>query len=510
MTGNQHFQRTGSLSPSRSVFDLSYEKKLSCDFGQLIPIMHDEVLPGDIWKIGNEIVVRFQPLVAPVLHEFNVFVHYFFVPFRLVWDDWIDFITGGEDGLDASVMPTWQPTGAAMPDGINDNAEGSLWDYFGHPTGVTPTDFYPSDLYKRAYNLIYNEYYRDQNLITEVTESTSEMVLKRSWEKDYFTSALEDTQRGTMPALPVTGTLDFANAVGGTGATTSGVNVDAGTDELRSAVGPGTNNQDIINALNKGTLSATTFDIEDLRLALRTQEWMERNMRAGVRYPEFLRAHFGVSIPDAQWRPLYIGGSKAPVQVSTTFQTSETNTTDQGTMTGNAISVDRQFCADFRAREHGCIIGIMSIMPRAAYNSQGIDRQYIRTTKFDFYHPEFANLTEQAIQKGELYASGTGANNTAVFGYVAAYDEYRTKKSIVCGEFRSTYDYWHLARQFTSLPSLNQAFVELDSLTGGSSNQYKRIFAAPGEPGCLVNLRNNIKAIRPMPVIAVPGITGPR
>lgn len=174
MKRSKVFSRVGSLTPSRSVFDLSYEKKLTCDMGQLIPIMCDEVVPGDHFKIGNQIVIRFQPLVAPLLHEINVYVHYFFVPNRLMWEDWEDFITGGPDGDLTPALPVWTPVSTA---------EGSLWDYMGFPTGLVPTGALPVDFPRRAYNAVYNNYYRDETLIDEIDETTSEVILKRVWER---------------------------------------------------------------------------------------------------------------------------------------------------------------------------------------------------------------------------------------------------------------------------------------------------------------------------------------
>ena len=167
------YEHVGGLHPGRSVFDLSYEKKLTCDMAQLIPIMCDEVVPGDFFKIGNQAVVRFQPLVAPILHEINMYVHYFFVPYRILWDDWEDFISGGIDGQFSDPVPEWEPT---------DTTVGSLWDYLGFPTGVDPDGAYPLDFPRRAYNLVYNEYYRDETLQTEVV-LTNETILNRSWEK---------------------------------------------------------------------------------------------------------------------------------------------------------------------------------------------------------------------------------------------------------------------------------------------------------------------------------------
>jgi len=484
------FQRVRSLRPGRSVFNLSYEKKLTCDMGELIPTMCDEVVPGDKFIIGNEVVVRFQPLVAPVLHEINCFVHYFFVPYRLLWEDWEDFISGGVDGQDASTLPYWDPT---------DTAEGSLWDYMGMPVGVDPgADCRPVDFPKRAYNLVYNEFYRDETQITELDITTAEAIQKRAWEKDYFTSALPWQQRGIAPALPISGTSQALWPAA------SASNVSNITENSSTHV-PGSVSSKA--ALENNTVdlgSASTFDVADLRLAFQIQKWMERNARAGARYTEFLTAHFGVSPRDDRLqRPEYIGGSKNPVVVSEVLQTSMTpdatveDGTPQGNLAGHGLTAGRNFIAKYNASEFGLIIGIMSIMPRPAYQ-QGIDRQWIKTTKYDYYFPEFANLSEQAIYRMELYANTVKNDNLTVFGYQGRYDEMRVKKNQVCGAMRDTLDYWHLGRQFGSAPSLNQTFIECVP--------DKRIFAVQDEDGLIVNVANVIKAIRPLPVQSNPGL----
>lgn len=483
MSKRNVFSEVGGLHPRRSVFDLSYEKKLTCDMAQLIPVMCDEVVPGDVFKIGNQAVVRFQPLVAPILHEINMYVHYFFVPYRILWDDWEDFISGGSDGQFADPIPEWEPTVTT---------EGSLWDFFGFPVGVDPDGAYPLDFPRRAYNLVYNEYYRDENLQTEVA-LTNETILNRAWEKDYFTSSLPWQQRGTAPALPISGTthaiwaLDNTNLFNLQGSST------------------GTLPNDVTRAvLNNNTVdlsTASTFDIADLRLAFQIQKWMERNARAGVRYTEFLRAHFGVSPRDERLqRPEYIGGSKAPCIISEVLQTSSTDsTTPQGNLAGHGITVSDAYCGKYHAQEFGLIIGIMSIMPRSAY-SQGIDKQWLRKTKYDFYFPEFANLSEQAILNAEICATGTLSHNQDIFGYQGRYDEMRTKNSQIVSGMRTTFDYWHLGRQFDtgSPPVLNEDFIKCVPR--------KDIFAVPSEPGLIVNFANIIKAFRPLPYMAVPGL----
>ena len=409
---------------------------------QLIPVMCDEVVPGDFFKIGNQAVVRFQPLVAPILHEINMYVHYFFVPYRILWEDWEDFISGGIDGQFSDPVPEWEPT---------DTTVGSLWDYLGFPTGVDPDGAYPLDFPRRAYNLVYNEYYRDETLQTEVV-LTNETILNRSWEKDYFTSSLPWQQRGTAPALPISGTTSalFATVVDYNAGLSRSL---FSANQNKVFMAENANNKTLVqNALNNNIVdlsSASTFDIADLRLAFQIQKWMERNARAGARYTEFLRSHFGVSPRDERLqRPEYIGGSKAPCIISEVLQTSSTDATSaQGNLAGHGITVSDAYCGKYHAKEFGLIIGIMSVMPRSAY-SQGIDRQWLRKTKYDFYFPEFANLSEQAITNAEICATGVSSHNVDIFGYQGRYDEMRTKNSMIVSQMRSTFDYWHMGRQF--------------------------------------------------------------
>ena len=489
MSNNKMFSRVAGLHPGMSVFDLSYTKLLTCDMGQLIPVMCDEVVPGDIFKIGNQSVIRMQPLVAPVLHEINAYVHYFFVPYRLLWSDWEDFITGGVDGQNASTLPLWRPTDTSL---IH---VGSLWDYFGFNVDIVPTaSSYPIQFPKSAYNMIYNEYYRDENLQPGV-DIFQNYVLKRNWEKDYFTSSLPWQQRGIAPALPISG---VTKAVWPTEVST-GTSFPVLGDSLSLVYKPRDNwSRGLLNNNTVDLSSASTFNVADLRLAFQIQKWMERNARAGARYTESLQAHFGVSPRDERLqRPEYIGGSKTPVIVSEVLQTSSTDATSpQGNMAGHGVSVASTFCGKYRATEHGLIMGILSIMPRSMYQ-QGHDRQWLRRSRYDFYFPEFANLSEQAITKAEIYASAIENDNKTIFGYQGRYDEMRTKRNMVCGQMRSTFDYWHLGRIFRRC-RLNSDFI--------TCNPDKRIFAAPSEPGFIVQFANLIKAWRPMPIQSDPGL----
>ena len=245
--------------------------------------------------------------------------------------------------------------------------------------------------------------------------------------------------------------------------------------------------------------SAVTFNVADLRLAFQIQKWLERNARAGVRYTEFLGSHFGVHPRDERLqRPEYLGGSKNPVIISEVLQTSSTDTeSPQGNLAGHGISVGQTFCASYFAEEFGLIMGIMSVMPKPAYQ-QGLDRQWLRQTRYDFYFPEFANLSEQAIERVELYASAVEAENKTIFGYQGRYDEMRVKRNQVCALMRTDFNYWHMGRIFASAPGLNQTFTDCDAT--------KRIFAAPSEPGLIIDIGNRIRAIRPMPIQSEPGL----
>ena len=381
MSSTAVFQNVAGVRPGMSVFDLSYTKLFTCDMGQLIPVMCDEVVPGDIFKIGNQSVIRMQPLVAPVLHEINAYVHYFFVPYRLLWDQWEDFITGGKDGQDVSTLPLWIP--AATP------TVGSLWDYFGFnlekPTDTSAPLWFPL----RAYNLVWDEYYRDENLQTERGWFATTVAI-RKWGRIIFTSSLPWQQRGTAPALPISGTTHaiFPTSAFSTGTASFPVQLSNSPADTKFFTGNIIASQNAKAALDSNTVdlsSATTFNVADLRLAFQIQKWMERNARAGARYTESLQAHFGVSPRDERLqRPEYIGGSKSPVIISEVLQTSSTDAiSPQGNMSGHGVSASATFCGKYRATEHGCIIGILSIMPRTMYQ-QGHDRQWLRRSRYDF------------------------------------------------------------------------------------------------------------------------------
>lgn len=498
---NKVFSRSGSVNPGRSVFNLSYEKKFDADMGLLYPVMCDEVVPGDVFDIGCEVVLRAMPMVTPILHRIDIKIHYFFVPYRILDENWEDFITGGADGDDTTVLPTWNPTASAKRD------VGTLWDYLYGVAGVTPdADSRPLDYPRRAYFNIWNEYYRDQNTISEIdpfTISGAEDLQYVAWEKDYFTASLPWQQRGTAAALPVSiisndSGIQLYNTVDSAGYV---LRTTGSPPELELAGAPSGAGSARFDGDNTG-LAASPIDVNDLRLSFQIQRWQERNARAGVRYNEFLKAHYGVAPRDERLqRPEYIGGSMAPVIVSEVLQTSEDGTTPQGTLRGHGITVDRRKIGKYRAKEFGVIMGLMSIRPKPAYH-QGINRQWFRKTRFDFYSPEFANLSEQAIEQREIYLTSVKADNETIFGYIGRYDEMRVKQNMIHGLMHDslTFQPWHLARDFSAAPTLSKSFLEL-------SDARKDFLAAPDEPAFVVNYANIVRAVRPMPALAEPGLT---
>ena len=345
------FSSVNANRPRRSSFNLSYEKKFDCDMGQLIPVMCDEVVPGDLFKIDNQVVCRLQPTLAPILQEVSVFVHYFFVPYRLLDANWESFITGGNDGKDAYELPTWHPDSVARY---------SLWDYFGFPTGITPQDsFLPMKYPLYAYNYVYNEYYRDENLQDEVSLD-DENVKRRAWRKDYFTSALPWQQRGTSPALPLSGNASISSLTFHSDSVKEVLGRPKESLTGNGVSGLPTYGYVLANQTNVGinapidVSQIATFDVSDLRLAFQVQKWMERNARSGVRYTEFLRSHFGVSPSDSRLqRPEYIGGSKSPMIVSEVLQTSQSSANSpQGTMAGHGIVAGESHICKYRNHRH--------------------------------------------------------------------------------------------------------------------------------------------------------------
>lgn len=540
--------------PKRNVFNLSYENKLTMNMGELVPIMCMPIVPGDKFRVNTEALVRLAPLVAPMMHRVNVYTHYFFVPNRLVWNEWEDFITKGIDGEDAPVLP-YLDVSDSYSVVSNESVfrslftDSSLWDYLGLPTlsgvgsksynvpngVVLPNGFKVSQLPFRAYQLIYNEFYRDQNLTeavdvpvgsggTLVTGQYQKLLTlrRRAWEKDYFTSALPWLQRGPEVTVPVGGSFGVVTLANRTnnqifvGPDGDPTQVDVGMNLIHAAdknnVTPGTIQTGLSNGSNsgnavwldpKGTLVVdgenSGISIQDLRTSNALQRWFERNARGGSRYIEQILAHFGVRSSDARLqRPQFLGGGKMPVAVSEVLQTSSTDATSpQANMAGHGISagVNNGFRHYFE--EHGYVIGLMSIMPRTGYQ-QGVPRDFTKFDNMDFYFPEFAHLSEQEIKNQELYASNDPTYNEGTFGYTPRYAEYKYHESEAHGDFRGNMSFWHLNRIFTDKPNLNTKFVEC--------NPSNRIFATSQtqDDKFWVQIYQDVKALRLMPKYGTP------
>lgn len=494
--------------PSKNKFDLSHEKKLTLDMGKLVPIMVQEILPGDNFRVNSEIMIRLAPMIAPIMHRINVFTHYFFVPNRIIWDEWEDFITGGRDGNLVPAHPFFQGPGSQQ----SYFGVGSLWDYMGLPTidPVTPptVSYNFNALPFRAYNTIYNEYYRDPNLTNEVPVSKTSgqdntahadafTLRTRAWERDYFTSALPWAQRGPAVYLPTN--VQYKNpatVIDSLGQPTLGL-TDMGTDAGELVVDQ--------LAGDKGTIENIEnigITINDLRASNRLQEWLEKNARGGWRYVEQLLSHFGVHADDARLqRPEYLGGGKQNIitsEVLSNFQFSgDPSGLPQGNMSGHGISVGNTNGFKRSFKEHGYVIGIMSILPNTNY-SQGIPKHFLRDSKLDYAFPEFAQLGEQPIANEELFVNYLNTNPSAPFGYQSRYAEYKYGISTVHGNFRDSLEYWHMGRKFAALPTLAENFV--------MSDPTKRIFAVedPGVNSLYCNIYNNVSAIRPLPYFGTP------
>lgn len=499
------FQKIKIKKPGKNVFDLSHEKKMSLIMGNLIPIFHQEILPGDKFNVSSEILLRFAPMLAPMMHRVNVYTHYFFVPNRLIWDEWEEFITGGPDGT-LTPVPPYVPYNNDYSDFMT---EGSLSDYFGLPpvgTGGSGSGLKVSTLPFRAYQLIFNEYYRDQNLSNPVSILKTSgfdgnydqmmAIRKRAWEKDYFTSALPWAQRGSTVGIPLS-----PDEQGKLYKTSDGTLYTPGsTKNLQVNGAGGLADQDLVQlSMDPGS----TINVNDLRTAVKLQEWLENNARAGARYIEQILSHFAVKSSDARLqRPEYLGGGVQPVVISevlsTVGTTAEGIEAPQANMAGHGISVGRTNKFSKYFEEHGQVIGILSILPRTAYQN-GIPREFLREDKTDYYWPEFAHLGEQPVLKGEIFYDPAASEtvNKSTWGYQQRYAEYKYKPSTVHGAFRSTLDFWHMGRKFTALPDLNESFVTSDPTT--------RIFAVTEDVEQIyAQVYNSVQAVRPIPYFGVP------
>lgn len=503
---NKIFDSIPVRKPKRNAFNLSHEKKLTMNFGELIPFYCQSVLPGDLFKCSNELLLRFAPMVAPIMHRVNVFTHYFFVPNRLVWENWKTFITGGPDGKQAPSHPY------LYVDEQNKaiTAPGSLLDYFGIPDVSTKTltdTMRVNSIPFRAYQLIYNEYYRDQNLIPDVGVPVTDgietdlntvlTVRKRAWNRDYFDTALPWTQRGDDVLLPYNITYKNPSLV------LNSAGAMQADGPLASIAGSLTGGAGSVTPSQLDNIESMEITVNDLRTTARLQEYLEKMARSGSRYVEQILALWGVISDDLQQsRPLYLGGNTQPVQISEVLATFQNETVAQGTMAGHGLSVGAGGAWKKYFKEHGYIIGLLSVMPRSSY-MQGIPKDLInKSSKFQYFTPDFANLGEQPVENQEIYwepspSGSPNLENNAVWGYQSRYAEYRFNNDTVHGEFKTSLNYWTMVRKFNALPSLNKEFIECTPTTD--------IWAdTTGSHKLYVQLYNHVKAIRPIPLYAVP------
>lgn len=512
-SAHNRFSQVPRANIPRSSFDRSHGYKTTFDAGYLIPVFCDEVLPGDTMSLRMTAFARLATPIFPIMDNMRLSSFFFFVPDRLVWSNFEKFNGAQDDPGDSTDF-----TLPVQTTPVGGYTEGSLGDYFGIPTGVDSLDV--CALPFRGYNLIFNEWFRDQNLTDSVTVDTGDgpdtdtnyTLLRRSKRHDYFTSALPWPQKGDAIELPLGTSAPVVSAGDGEPYFDDGT-----TNSLRFVANNGSTSA-IFNANQTGSASltwgsqtaletdlstATAATINQLRQAFQLQRLAERDARGGTRYIEIVKAHFGVTSPDARLqRPEYLGGGSTFVNVNAIAQTSSTDaTTPQGNLAafGTSAISGHGFSKSFT--EHGWVIGLVSLQADLTYQ-QGLDRMWSRSTRFDRYWPSLAYIGEQTILNKEIYAQGD-ANDDLVFGYQERYAEYRYKPSRITGAFRSNaatpLDAWHLSIDFSALPVLNDSFIQ-------DNPPVDRIIAVPTEPHILFDSWFNYRCARPMPIYGVPGM----
>nr|QJB18886.1 MAG: major capsid protein [Microvirus sp.] len=512
----------------RSKFDAQKTHKTTFDSGYLIPVYVDEVLPGDTFNLKMTAFARLATPLYPVMDNMTMDSFFFFVPNRLIWNNWQKFMGQQENPTDSIsyVVPT-------QTSPSNGYAVGSLQDYMGLPTvgqiqtgkTITHCAFWP-----RAYNLIWNEWFRDENLQNSVVvdkgdgpdTSTNYTLLRRGKRHDYFTSALPWPQKGASVTLPLgTSAPVKYDYISGTGtaadkkfavletATPTGSSLFGRYSSTAANVGTSLSPDNNYN-LYADLSQATAATINQLRQSFQIQKLLERDARGGTRYTEIIRSHFGVISPDARLqRPEYLGGGSTPININPIAQTSATGQSGSTTPLGNlasmgtALAHNHGFTQSFT--EHGVIIGLVSVRADLTYQ-QGLDRMWSRSTRYDFYFPAFATLGEQTVLQKEIYATGDTAADNTVFGYQERWAEYRYKPSKITGLFKSTsagtIDGWHLAQKFTAAPTLNTTFIQ----DTPPVSRVVAVGAAANGQQFLFDSFFDVKMARPMPMYSVPGL----
>ncbi|AXL15055.1 major capsid protein [Microviridae sp.] len=534
-SAKQHqFAEVPHADIQRSTFDRSHGLKTTFNAGQLVPIYVDEALPGDTFSCNLTAFSRLATPIHPTMDNAFMDTHFFAVPVRLVWDDFEEFMgetktykAAGSDRLDGtpdfSVAAPIPPTITAPGGG---ETEGSLSDYFGIPTKVAALEF--SALWHRAYTLVWNDWFRDENLqapktidTTSGADTTSYALLNRGKKHDYFTSALPWPQKGADVTIPLGSTapinsnesvIEFSASNKTSWVDASGYNGSSGSFPFQlqnPSSGALTSAQEIIFGTETGLVadltSATSATINQLRLAFATQKFLEIQARGGSRYIEVIKNHFNVTSPDARLqRPEYLGGGSSPVNISPVAQTSSTDaTTPQGNLSaiGTTVLSGHSFTKSFT--EHTIVLGMVSVRTDLTYQ-QGLNRMFSRETIYDYYWPTLSTIGEQAVKNKEIYAQGSAADETT-FGYQERYAEYRYKPSSITGKFRSnatgTLESWHYAQEYSALPLLGDSWIQV------TDTNVQRTLAVASEPQFIFDSLFKLKCTRPMPVNSIPGGT---
>lgn len=498
----------------RSSFDRSHGHKTTFDAGYLIPVLVDEALPGDTFNVDMTAFARMATPIYPLMDNLFLDTHFFAVPIRLIWDNWKKF--NGEQINPGDSTSFLVPTMTAPAGGYTN---GTLSDYMGIPTQVAGLTH--SSLWHRAYNLIWNEWFRDENLQNSVTVDKGDgpdtysnyVLLRRGKRHDYFTSCLPWPQKGNSVSLPLGSTAAVksdgtAPNLTGFGVTDTRFRATSGSGTVSFEGTPTSSGSGMIWGNNSGLYAdlstATAATINQLRQSFQVQRLLERDARGGSRYTEIVRSHFGVVSPDARLqRSEYLGGGSAPVTINPIAKTSSTDgTSPQANLAaiGHVSMQGKGFTKSFT--EHCIIIGLVSVRADLTYQ-QGLNRMFSRSTRYDFYWPALAHIGEQAVLNKEIYAQNTADDNN-VFGYQERYAEYRYKPSIITGQLRSNYatplDAWHLSQKFTALPTLGSTFIQ-------ETPPLDRVSAVPSAPDFIFDSYFRMKCARPMPVFGVPGFT---